>query len=104
MSEGRVIEAILEALRSRGSSQDRTGKWNCPVPNHGKGNGDQHASLSVREDGEKVLIKCFGGCKRDEILAALGLSFADLYPQGRRREEGRSPPPKPVQPCNRESR
>ena len=101
MSEGRPIEKVREALRAHGSRQDRTGKWNCPVPNHGKGSGDQHASLSVREDGEKVIIKCFAGCERDKILGALGLSWEDLYPQGRKRGEGRSTPPRtraPVQP------
>jgi hypothetical protein len=27
-----------------------------------------------------VLLKCFSGCKAEEVVAALGLSLADLFP------------------------
>ena len=58
----------------------RSGKrWSCrcPVPRHQ--HGDRNRSLSVweSEDGW-VCLKCFCGCTRDEILAAMGLKIRDL--------------------------
>lgn len=52
----------------------------CPVPTHGKGNGDLNPSLLIRqtEDG-KVFFKCQAGCKTREILGVLGLNMHDLY-------------------------
>jgi hypothetical protein len=44
---------------------------------------DSTASLSVREgDDGRVLVKCFAGCSVEQIVAALGLSLADLFEQG----------------------
>lgn len=51
----------------------------CPVPSHGKGNGDRNPSLQIRtSENGKVLMKCFTGCKRLEILNVLGLTDHDL--------------------------
>lgn len=50
---------------------------------------DKSPSLSVRltEDGA-ILLFCFAGCGAADILAAIGLSFGDLYPD---RETGMVP-------------
>ena len=45
----------------------------CPVPDHGKGNGDRNQSLSVRAEGNNILLKCHVGCATEDILKALGL-------------------------------
>lgn len=47
----------------------------CPAHN------DHTPSLSIglSEDGEKILINCFAGCKDEEILSAAGLKPSDLF-------------------------
>lgn len=42
---------------------------------------DKTPSLSIRAtDDEKIIFHCFAGCHPDDILAAIGLNWADLYP------------------------
>jgi len=50
-------------------------RYRCPVVPH------HRLALTVTEgrDG-RVLIYCHGGCATGDVLRALGLSFADLYP------------------------
>jgi len=49
----------------------------CPVPAHD----DRTPSFSVRElDDGRVLLHCFGGCAVEDVLAAIGLEFDDLFP------------------------
>jgi putative DNA primase/helicase len=43
----------------------------CPVPDHGKGNGDRNPSLLVKDGDQAVLVKCFAGCDTRDVLAAL---------------------------------
>ena len=45
----------------------------CPVPSHGRGNGDKNPSLSVcdTDSDAKVLFKCFGGCSQDSVFNAI---------------------------------
>ena len=49
--------------------------WTCRCPAHD----DKNASLSVREaeDG-KILVKCFAGCRFDDIVRAAGMTPADM--------------------------
>ena len=50
----------------------------CPVTRL-HAHGDRNRSLSVWESKDGwVRLKCFTGCTRDEILAAMGLRIADL--------------------------
>jgi 5S rRNA maturation endonuclease (ribonuclease M5) len=62
-----------------GPVQHEAFKASCPVPGHGKGNGDKNPSLSVKEavDG-RILINCHAGCSFESILDALGISNHDL--------------------------
>lgn len=68
------IDRILSGLESvRKAGIGYTSK--CPA------HGDSNASLSVCEaDGGKVLIHCFAGCPTADVLAAVGLTLADLFP------------------------
>jgi len=52
--------------------------WKALCPAHD----DHKPSLKVdeAEDG-KVLLKCFAGCDTKDILAAIGLTMRDLYPE-----------------------
>ena len=42
---------------------------------------DPSLSVSSADDG-RVLLHCFAGCETEQILAELGLTWADLYPDG----------------------
>lgn len=55
----------------------RSGKgWMARCPAHD----DKTASLSITEAPDKVLVKCFAGCRTEDVLAAVGLAFRDLFP------------------------
>ena len=42
---------------------------------------DKSPSLAITEKNDRVLIHCFAGCAAADVLAAIGLSLADLYPE-----------------------
>ena len=51
----------------------------CPCPDHGRGQGDHHHSLSVRAgDVGGLVLHCHAGCKPENVVAAFGLTMADL--------------------------
>jgi hypothetical protein len=64
---------VLELLP--GARQTGPGKWICVCPAHQ----DRSPSLSIREVDDRVLLHDFGGCETSAVLAALGLSLADLF-------------------------
>lgn len=73
----RVAQATGGHVRQAGD-----GRWECRCPAHD----DRRASLSVAEgEGGRVLIRCHAGCGFADILAALDLKPADLFPDGPRR-------------------
>ena len=44
----------------------------CPLPDHGKGRGDLHRSLSVDDgEGDRILVNCFAGCDGADVMAEL---------------------------------
>jgi hypothetical protein len=52
------------------------GRYYARCPAHD----DKAPSLSIAEDGERVLIHDFAGCTADDVLAAVSLKWSDLYP------------------------
>lgn len=72
------IDTVLHRLdRVKRTAPD---KWQALCPAHN----DKRPSLSIREaDDHKVLLKCWSGCGAAEIVNALGLSLADLFPGDR---------------------
>ena len=68
-----ILINALTGVKARGQ-----GKWICKCPAHQ----DRTASLSVSEtqDG-RTLLKCFAGCDTEAILGAVGMEFADLFPE-----------------------
>lgn len=60
----------LENVHSRGA-----GKWSARCPAHP----DRNPSLSIGEAGTRILVKCWAGCETSQIVAALGLTMADLF-------------------------
>lgn len=63
----------LEKVRKTGA-----GRWIACCPAHG----DKSPSLAIREiDDGRVLLHCFANCETSEVLAAVGLTFSDLFPE-----------------------
>lgn len=59
------------------------GPWKARCPAHEDGK----ASLGVSEgDDSRVLVTCHAGCSTESILAAMGLTFQDLFDEPVRRE------------------
>lgn len=62
---------ILARLRDpKAAGQD---KWMAFCPCHNDGATQGRRSLSVKDEGGKVLLYCFAGCKYEDIMDALGL-------------------------------
>ena len=83
------ISIIRQGIIDTTSAQKNGNGWigHCPVPGHGKGEGDKTPSLSIGtgKDG-RIILKCFAGCKYDDIVAALGIQKSDLYPASSRKK------------------
>jgi len=53
-------------------------EWTPQCPAHD----DRRASLSIAEgDDARILINCHAGCSIESIVAALGLTMKDLFPE-----------------------
>lgn len=61
----------LERVKTTGS-----GKWLARCPAHD----DRSPSLAIREVDDRILIHCFSGCSAQQVLQAVGLQMADLFP------------------------
>lgn len=63
-----------QIAKTLGNAKKANGQWvaSCPVPGHGKGNGDKNPSLSINmnEDG-KPLFHCHGGCSQEEVFSTI---------------------------------
>lgn len=72
--------------RVEGVRQMRADQWSACCPAHS----DRHPSLliSVGDDG-RVLLYCYASCSGAEIVAAVGMSLADLFVQRLTEDEGR---------------
>lgn len=57
--------------------------WIASCPSHGSaGSGDKNPSLSIKSGSDgQILINCFAGCQAWQIVAAMGLTEADLFPE-----------------------
>lgn len=53
----------------------------CPCHN------DKQASLGISAKGDKILINCLAGCHYKDILAEVGLTEADLFNDGKTKQE-----------------
>lgn len=60
----------LEGVHLRGA-----GKWSARCPAHQ----DKSPSLSITQASDRILIHCFAGCGGTAIVAAIGLTMADLF-------------------------
>jgi hypothetical protein len=64
--------------RLEGIKQTGLRRWIARCPAHD----DHRPSLAIRElDDGRVLVHDFAGCSVQDVLAAVGLTFSDLFPQ-----------------------
>ncbi len=78
-----VVLPRLDGVKANGH-----GKWMARTPTRA----DKTPSLSIRElDDGRVLLHDFGGDSTADVLAAIGLTFADLRPDGDQRPARRGP-------------
>ena len=65
-------------FRLNGLRETINGQYIALCPGHD----DRSPSLSIREcDDGRVLLHCFAGCDTEDVLAAIGLTFADVMPR-----------------------
>lgn len=68
------LDAFLDRLEQVTDNGDGQYKSRCPAHD------DQNPSLSVTAtEGGTILVNCWAGCTADEVVAALGLTKADLF-------------------------
>jgi len=70
---------MIEKLTTRLDGVKRTGpgRFIAKCPAHP----DKSPSLTVAEKEGRVIFHCFTGCDPADVLAAVGLTFSDLYPE-----------------------
>jgi hypothetical protein len=68
-----LVLSRLDKVKTAGA-----GKWKACCPAHD----DCDPSLSIREaDDGKVLLHCWAGCFTADVLATIGLTVRDLFPE-----------------------
>lgn len=72
-----VADSLLERLE--GVRPNGRGRWMARCPVHE----DRSPSLSIREtDDGTILLHCFAQCPATDVVTAIGLTLADLFPVG----------------------
>jgi hypothetical protein len=69
----RGIGDILNKLQKVKGHQG--GEFEACCPAHD----DKKPSLSLKQEGDRILVKCQGGCTAESIVAAMGLEMSDLF-------------------------
>ena len=79
--------ARLDRVRELGA-----GRWQACCPSHSDGT----PSLSIKEVSTgMILIHCHAGCSAEQIVSAVGLNIADLFPSRSSEYEGYTPKHRP---------
>ena len=69
----RMIQSITGDFHETRVSNNSV-KINCPCHR------DKTPSLQITQDDGRILMHCHGGCRTDDILQAVGLTYKDLQP------------------------
>ena len=78
MTPADAFHLAFDALARKGCRPrlTRAGQARAFCPIHT----DTKPSLGVRETSQGTLLTCFGGCEREAVLEALGLTLTDVLP------------------------
>lgn len=76
MADPTVLLSRLDRVKQRGANS-----WSARCPAHD--DRDPSLSIAYRADTGQVLLHCFSGCVAEDVLAAVGLTFADVMPEQR---------------------
>lgn len=68
------IRDTLDGLGYRVNDRGSTLRTRCPAKHH-----RTRTQLDVTDMGDRVLIHCHAGCAPEEVLAALGVTWADVF-------------------------
>jgi putative DNA primase/helicase len=68
-----AFDVVTARLTERTGGTGRNGTWPCPAHD------DRNPSLSVSQGNEGVVLYCHAGCTTEDVVAALGLTMADLF-------------------------
>ncbi len=60
----------FEVVKPAGSNQ-----WTADCPNIAH----RTAKVSIKDTGDRTLVRCWGGCDTSAVIGAIGLTFVDLY-------------------------
>lgn len=75
-SAGSACERTVVQLKDRGAEvQDRGGYCLAQCPAHE----DRRPSLSISQGDRGATLKCHSGCTVEEVMAALGVTWIDLF-------------------------
>ncbi len=76
------LQAVQDALEAHGAGPSGpVHKFTARCPAHD----DRSPSLSVSEGADhRALVHCHVGCETRDIIAAIGLTWSDLFPAGHR--------------------
>jgi hypothetical protein len=72
-----AYDLVCARLTERTGGTGRNGTWRCPAHD------DNTPSLSVSHGNEGVVLRCHAGCDTADVVAALGLTMADLFDTSR---------------------
>ena len=68
-----ILLSLLDGIRETGH-----GKYIARCPAHD----DLSPSLAIKDCGDgRLLVHCFAGCDAENVLSAIGLTFADVMPE-----------------------
>jgi archaellum biogenesis ATPase FlaH len=70
-----VAEITRDILEILDKVSGREGQYQARCPAHP----DKVASLSIRDAGDKVLMKCHAGCDLESVVGAMGLTMSELF-------------------------
>jgi hypothetical protein len=95
---GPAFDRVIAALEAAGRQPRVYGSGkataHCPGPGHDRG--DQHPSLKISPGKDGALVYCFALCNTEDVLAAIGLTMAELFDEPRQ--------PAPQAPATRQLR
>lgn len=68
---------MLQNILNQLSKVRRTGdkSWMACCPAHD----DRSPSLSIKDTGDKILLRCFAGCETESVVGSIGLTMSDLF-------------------------